>query len=70
MTYISKSDIEKLKKIRETMTMENASFSMDITEDRNIKEKTRIWRETWILPPLDTIIKKLEERANKGRKYK
>ena len=60
-----------LKEVRRHLTMETFNCGKD-TE--LVKEETRLWRDTWILPPLDEVIKHLEdEKKNKiqnwGRRY-
>ena len=62
----SASLLKQLKEIRRISTMETASFG-DIysptykDETENIKRLTRLWRETWIIDPIDAIIKQIEE---------
>ena len=47
--------LKMLREIRECATMESADFS------KSIKEQTELWRESWIISPLDEVIKMLEE---------
>lgn len=71
--------IDRLKKIRQTATMNNASFGFPhdtVTHthhfedtktehpDDYIKEKTRLWRLSWIIEPLDEVIAWAEGAAN------
>ena len=57
----------RLQEIRNIATMKTASihygdspssFGADITD--LVRESTRIWRESWIIGPLDEIIKELQ----------
>lgn len=56
--YLSKAGAEVLlnylKEVRKTATMKNADFSEEL------KEKTRLWRDSWIIYPLDEAILMLE----------
>lgn len=54
-----KKIIAHLKEVRKTATMENAGFNPSF--DSIIKEETKIWRDTWLIIPLDEIIKELEK---------
>lgn len=69
----------KLKDVRATAMMETASFgfpndcvkatghfeaNFEGHPDEYIKEKTRLWRESWIKGPLDDIIAWAEGRSN------
>ncbi len=63
---------EKLAEIRAIATMENAGFNLmwpdakdplPTTENQVtpfIRERTRLWRASWIIGPLDEIIKELD----------
>jgi hypothetical protein len=44
-----------LKEIRRTATMETADFT------NKIKEETLVWRQSWILHPLDTVIAQIKQ---------
>lgn len=66
-----KNILRRLENIRRTATMENASFylnkenkdwlKMGNEADTNkIKEATHLWRSSWIILPLDEVIKELE----------
>lgn len=53
--------LQELKEIRRIATMEQAGFSpnhglSDKAFTEQIREATRIWRESWILGPLDGVI--------------
>jgi hypothetical protein len=59
--------VERLRDIRNIATMKTASirygdrpfpFGADITD--LVRESTRLWRESWIIGPLDEIIAELE----------
>jgi hypothetical protein len=58
--------LEELREVRKTATMESASFGFDKALDAIIKEKTRLWRETWIIAPLDRAIRLLEEELGEA----
>ena len=53
-----------LKEIRNTSTMKNASFyTYDADRDEKteeIRRATKLWRESWIIAPLDDLIKRYE----------
>ncbi len=52
--------IDKLKQIQRDSTFEHAGFSgNDDEEDSSIKEKTKLFRHTWIIKPLGIIIEEL-----------
>lgn len=54
---MSKTVILQLKKLRKAATFENASFGHgDDGIDQICKEKTRLYRETWVLPLIDELI--------------
>lgn len=68
---MNKSEVRKLKKLREILTMKNAGFrdrlvEPDIrfgrTEKQTIEEVTRLWRESWVFPILDELIDKYEKK--------
>lgn len=67
----SKADMKVLKDLRKMLTMERASFShifvsvergdvpLPTSEDEVdhfIRERTRVWRRSWLLAPLDSLI--------------
>ena len=69
---MTKREIEKLKKVLGHVKLENCSFDC-VIGDNNIKiekgkvtdfikERTRLFRETWIIPVLENIIEKYERR--------
>ena len=64
-----KKMLNDLKEIRAIATMQTARFHVgeepfpfgaECTE--LVREATRIWRESWIIGPLDEIIKELEKQ--------
>lgn len=77
MGVVTKSDLEELKKLRRTLTMETAVFEAGygervkilsgyggstpkMTTTEFIVDRTRRWRETWVLPVLDGLIEKYD----------
>lgn len=66
-----KDILKTLKEIRLDSTMKRAGFGSVIGENapypKNehevttfIKKRTKVWREAWLIEPLDKIIKQLE----------
>ncbi len=55
------SVLTTLTKIRERATMEGTVFKKQF---KQFKEATHNWRATWIIDPLDEVIKILEEVLN------
>lgn len=66
---MTKKHIEKIRELRTLMTLETSNFAKlwddpgenplpKREEDVNafIRERTRVWRETWILPVLDELL--------------
>jgi hypothetical protein len=54
--------ISNLEDIRHTATMKNAAFGFNDKELTNlIREKTSLWRYSWIIEPLDNLIAELKE---------
>lgn len=61
---MTKSELYALRRLRKAITFENASFGfqhdkvdgVQVTEF--IKERTRLYQETWVLPILDDMIAK------------
>jgi hypothetical protein len=64
---LPKGDLFKLVELRRRLMMESCVFGPPGVEGRKlteqIREETRLWRETWILPVLDKLI----EKYSKGR---
>jgi hypothetical protein len=76
MPYISKHDLARLREIARTATMETAGFGFptekitaprdtfgpteEMTINELIKARTKIWRDSWIVDPLTSIINKIE----------
>ncbi len=56
---INLSELTKLKEIYRISTLETAGF------DTKVKEKIRLWAQTWISDPLEEIIKAIENREDK-----
>lgn len=55
---LRKCDLRALRKLRERLTM--ASFGGSNPEEAEyVREATRLWRETWVLPVLDAIIEQV-----------
>jgi len=68
MPFIRKADVERLKEVRLFCQMKPGSFDAynpgpvtipvgGVTDF--IREETQLWRETWILGPLDDILRAL-----------
>jgi hypothetical protein len=72
----------KLREVRRITTMETASFGfptekvssnphmgepiIDMPVTDFIRAKTEIWRDTWVISPLDEVITELAARAKHG----
>lgn len=55
---LRKCDLVALKTLRERLTM--ATFGAGNAEEtKHIREATRLWRETWVLPVLDAVIEQV-----------
>lgn len=79
MPYITKKQLAELKRIAGTATMSHASFGFDQekvkgaldtfgpegehTPDEYIKARTRIWRESWIVGPINEIVAAIEAKG-------
>ena len=63
---IGYKDLEKalklIKNARDSGKMENASFSSQI-ETQKIKEETKLYRNSWIVEPLDNVVDFLTARS-------
>jgi hypothetical protein len=67
--------IESLKEIRRFATMKTMSLQtynmqprLDIDNDTLtaiVESSTKLWREIWVITPLDEVIEKLEKECNK-----
>ena len=82
MPHISAKELAILKEIARTATMDNASFCFpnevvlasresfgefeNLTVDELIKARTKIWRDSWIVSPLEDLIAKLEAKGAKS----
>jgi len=53
---INLSELAELKKVYRVSTLETAGF------DEEVKEKIRLWTQTWISDPLEKIIEAIENR--------
>lgn len=71
---MTKSEIRKLKELRQTLSMQNAGFRDRLvepetkfgrTEKETVEEVTRVWRESWVFPILDDLIEKYEKSEGK-----
>jgi hypothetical protein len=53
--------VRQLQEIRRTSTMKDALFGCPGDNDLTtlIKSETELWRESWLIDPLDHIIKEL-----------
>lgn len=68
---MTKEELKTLKEIRKVMTMENAAFKdrkvhpdpifPELCPESTIQEVTRVWRQSWILDPLDRLIAKYDK---------
>ena len=82
MPHISQKELAELREIARTATMKTASFCFpneivlasresfgefeNLTVDDLIKARTKIWRESWIVSPLEDLIAKLEAKGAKA----
>jgi len=63
MPYIKIEELSALKRISVLATMKTADFDSYNNEiNILIKGKTKLWRETWIISPLNEIIGNIEGR--------
>ena len=76
MANLSKTDVKKLKALRKRLELspDDCTFSPPGIEERDlsykemqaytadVREATRLWRETWIFPTIDELIAKGEGR--------
>jgi len=71
--YGPKKMIERLTEVRRKLEMHEGAFVATWTPDTKlpkcrddvtpfIRQQTRLWRETWILPVLDGVIEALENK--------
>jgi hypothetical protein len=70
MPYVGKKKLEEyvsmLNEVKDTATMKHADFSNNVYFGREIpdyfiKEATELWRDTWLVSPIDRIITEFEE---------
>ncbi|MBD3407008.1 MAG: hypothetical protein GF411_12895 [Candidatus Lokiarchaeota archaeon] len=68
MSRIRKREIEeiiyRLIEVRDTATMKRMNVGT-VEETEKIKELTEKWRNTWLVTPLDEIIKTLKWEMNR-----
>jgi hypothetical protein len=59
---MTKTEISTLKEVYDTLTMMRFGAPMNgpVTTEQ-VVEATRIWRDTWILPPVAKIIHKYDK---------
>ncbi len=60
----AESIVRRLKEVNQTATMESANFDGIGNTQRvtpMIREKTSLWRGSWIIAPIDGIIAELNE---------
>jgi len=62
MPYITNKQLAKLKEISryEKATINGNEIDLDAV----IKSRTLLWRQTWIINPLNDIIKNLEKKSH------
>lgn len=81
MPYISQRDLNRLREIARTATMETAGFDFphekvsapretfgpveEMRIDDLIKTRTKIWRDSWIVNPLREMIERIEGKGSK-----
>jgi hypothetical protein len=81
MPYINQRDLNRLREIARTATMQTAGFCFphekvsapresfgpveEMTIDELIKDRTRIWRDSWIVNPLNEMIDRIEGKGPK-----
>lgn len=85
MPHISAKELAILKEVARTATMGTASFCFPhelidapresfglverLTVDELIKARTKVWRDSWIVSPLEDLIAGLEAKGQgKGRR--
>lgn len=69
---MTKAELKALKKLRKRANFETAGFGncaealpiqvRDVTEF--IKERTRVYRDSWVLPIIDALIAKYDHKLN------
>lgn len=79
MAYITKKQILQLREIARIATMDTASFGFSqekfhapletfgpvslTTPDEFIKERTKTWRETWVVNQINELLDEIENPA-------
>lgn len=51
--------LSELEELRRVATMESANFGSDETTE-SIKRQTDLWRNSWLIAPLERLIKRYE----------
>lgn len=80
MPHISQKELAELREIARTATMKTAGFGFPeekieaaresfgpfetLTVDELIKARTKLWRESWIVDPLERLIAGIEAKGN------
>ncbi|UUV43912.1 hypothetical protein RCKVOTHE_35 [Rhodobacter phage RcKvothe] len=78
MPHISQKELAELREIARTATMKTACFCFpnevvlaaretfgpfeNLTVDELIKARTKVWRDSWIVDPLEDLIARLEAK--------
>ena len=54
--------LSELRELHRTATMENADFGRGNKENPTgfIKERTQLWRKSWLISPLEKLIERYE----------
>lgn len=79
---MTKAELASLKEVRRKLAMaDDDVFAVGFPNDRvrtpegrrmqptaYIREETQLWRESWILPVLDRLIAKYEQRHQKQKR--
>lgn len=61
--------LNDLKEARKHATFENASFCFNDEElNAKIKDATKLFRESWLIPCIDNAIEEVEKEIAKKRK--
>lgn len=79
MPYISQKDLDTIKDALAMLDMKTASFSDPAQSNpftgrdeftAKVREATRIWRESWIIGPIEEVIIRIEDRKSKAERIK
>lgn len=73
MSYLTQKQQREIREVIRVATMERSSFSRigfdgpfptsEAEVNAFIRERTKIWRETWIIGPLEKLLRKAEAPA-------